>query len=168
MVRVMPEPSAPSANTNLPRFKSAPHISSSVMSGTPVNSLQLSMPCVYCTVGTAVLFHSIALLAPHSIKHMRLTLGRRMISSISNTIDRFSMLSSEPLIIRRCFDGSMSHQPWWCRSKCKPLGVMMPNSDCSGAKLTLAAPTRVKPGLSRRCRFFSNSLGRPYGRAATG
>ena len=161
MVRVMLEPSAPSASTNLAVFKSTPHISSSVMSGTPVNSLQLIMPWVYCTVGTAVLLHSIAVLAPHSIKHMRLTLGKRMMSSMSNTMGRLSMRSSEPLTIKRCFDGSMSHQPWWCRSKCKPLGVMMPNNDCRGLKLTLAAPTLVRPGLSRRCRFFSNSLGRP-------
>ena len=77
-----------------------------------MNSLQLIIPCVYCTVGTAVLFHSIAVLAPHSIKYIRLTLGKRMISSISNTIGRLSRLSSEPLIIKRCLDGSMSHQPW--------------------------------------------------------
>ena len=36
--------------------------------GTPVNSQQLSMPCVYCTVGTATLPHSMPVLAPHSMK----------------------------------------------------------------------------------------------------
>ena len=68
MVRVMDEPSAPSASTNLPFFRSAPASSSKVMSGTPVNSLHDTMPCVYCTVGTATLPQSTAVLAPHSIK----------------------------------------------------------------------------------------------------
>jgi hypothetical protein len=39
-----------------------------VISGTPVNSLHDSMPCVYCTVGTATLPHSMPVLAPHSMK----------------------------------------------------------------------------------------------------
>ena len=68
MVRVMLEPSAPSASTNLPAFKSAPAICSSVNSGTPVNSLHDSMPWLYCTVGTATLPHSMPVLAPHSMK----------------------------------------------------------------------------------------------------
>ena len=68
MVRVIDEPSPPSASTNLPFFKSAPASSSSVISGTPVNSLHDSMPWVYCTVGTATLPHSTAVLAPHSMK----------------------------------------------------------------------------------------------------
>ncbi len=67
MVRVMDEPSPPSASTNLPRFQSAPAISSRVISGTPVNSLHDSMPWVYWQVGTATLPHSAAVLAPHSM-----------------------------------------------------------------------------------------------------
>ena len=68
IVRVIEEPSAPSARTKRPRLRSAPHISSSVRNGTPVNSLQLSMPCVYWTEGTATLRHSIPEFAPHSMK----------------------------------------------------------------------------------------------------
>jgi hypothetical protein len=82
------------------------------LSGTPVNSLQLSMPWVYCTEGTATLPHSMPELAPHSMKWKRDTLGSRMISSIVKTLGVFMILSSEPFSIRRCLDGSTSHQPW--------------------------------------------------------
>ena len=51
IVRVSAAPSAPSASTNFARLRSMPHSSSSSASGTPVHSEQLSMPCVYCTVG---------------------------------------------------------------------------------------------------------------------
>jgi hypothetical protein len=115
------------------------------------------MPWVYCTVGRATLPHSGAELAPHSMKWMRETLGRRIRSSMVNTRSRLT----RPLIIRRCLDGSMSHQPWWWRSKCRPLGVMMPNRPCNGVKLTDACDTRVRPGLSRRCRLASHLLGLP-------
>ena len=70
------------------------------------------MPWVYCTVGTATLPHSMPVLAPHSMKWKRDTLGSRMISSIVKTMAFFSSDGSEPLSIRRCLDGSMSHQPW--------------------------------------------------------
>ena len=69
-----------------------------------------------------------------------------MMSSMVKTLGALTM----PLIMKRCFDGSMSHQPWWWRSKCRPLGVMMPNSDCSGAKDTEAWDVCVNPGLCRR------------------
>ncbi|MNV58029.1 hypothetical protein D3C71_1503860 [compost metagenome] len=82
IVRVMLEPSAPSASTYLPRFRSAPQSSSSTESGTPVNSQQDSMPWVYCTVGTAALPHSGPVFAPHSMKWMRDTDGRRIRSSM--------------------------------------------------------------------------------------
>ena len=78
-------------------------------SGTPVNSEQDSMPCEYCTVGTATLPHSMPVLAPHSMKWMRDTEGSRMMSSMVNT----ALVLTMPLIIRRCFDGSTSCQPWW-------------------------------------------------------
>ncbi len=68
MLRVIDDPSAPSASTNWPFFRSAPAISSKVISGTPVNSLHDSMPWLYCAVGTATLPHSIPVLAPHSMK----------------------------------------------------------------------------------------------------
>ena len=112
MVRVIDEPSAPSASTKRPRFVSAPHISSTSLSGTPVNSLHESMPWVYWQVGTATLPHSMPVLAPHSMKWKRDTEGRRISSSMVKTLGVFSMRSSEPLTIRRCLDGSMSHQPW--------------------------------------------------------
>ena len=119
------------------------------------------MPWLYCTVGTATLPHSMPVLAPHSMKWKRLTIGRRISSSIVKTIGVFSSDGSEPLTISRCFDGSMSHQPWWWRSKCRPLGVMMPNSDCSGAKDTEACVVCVRPGLGRRCTLASYLDGLP-------
>jgi hypothetical protein len=88
-------------------------MSSRTFSGTPVNSLQLSMPCVYWQVGTATLPHSMPVLAPHSMKWKRLTVGSRISSSIVNTLGAFNSLGSEAFTIKRCFDGSMSHQPWW-------------------------------------------------------
>ena len=68
MVRVKEEPSPPSASTNCAVFKSTPHWFNTCIKGTPVNSLQDNMPCVYCTVGTATLPHSMPVLAPHSMK----------------------------------------------------------------------------------------------------
>ncbi len=126
-----------------------------------MNSLQLSMPWVYWQVGTATLPHSMPLLAPHSMKWKRLTEGSRISSSIVKTIGVRTILSSEPLTIRRCFDGSTSHQPWWWRSKCRPLGVTMPNRLCSGANDTEAWLVCVRPGLWRRCTFASCFEGRP-------
>ncbi len=80
---------------------------SSVDSGTPVNSLHASMPCVYCTVGTATLPHSMPVLAPHSMKCMRDTDGKRMSSSIVSTSGR----ATSPWIISRCCAGSTSGMP---------------------------------------------------------
>ena len=82
MVRVRPEASPPSATRNFTRLASKPTSSSSTDNGTPVHSAQDSMPCVYCTVGTAGLAHSIAEFAPHSTKWIRDTDGKRMMSSI--------------------------------------------------------------------------------------
>ena len=59
-----------------------PTSSSNVASGTPVHSLHESMPCEYCTVGTATLPHSMPVLAPHSMKWTRDTDGNRIKSSI--------------------------------------------------------------------------------------
>jgi hypothetical protein len=137
-------------------------MSSSIFSGTPVNSLQLSMPWLYWQVGTATLPHSMPVLAPHSMKWKRLTEGRRIISSIVKTLGVFSSLSSEPLTIRRCLDGSTSHQPWWWRSKCSPLGVTMPNRLCSGANDTDDCVVCVRPGLGPALHVGSRtSLGLP-------
>ena len=80
-----------------------------------------------------------------------------MISSTVNTIGFFT----KPLTMKRCLEGSMSHQPWWWRSKCKPLGVTMPNKDCKGANDTEAWVVCVKPGLWRRCTLVSNREGLP-------
>ena len=75
IVRVSDAPSAPSASTKRAALRSMPTSSSSVASGTPVHSLQPSMPCVYCTVGTATLPHSMPVFAPHSMKWIRDTDG---------------------------------------------------------------------------------------------
>jgi hypothetical protein len=67
---------------------------------------------LYCTVGTATLPHSMPVLAPHSMKWMRDT-GRQAHQLVhGEDLGLLEQRSSEPLIIRRCFDGSMSHQPW--------------------------------------------------------
>ena len=68
IVRVMLEPSAPSAKMYRACFLSMPHISKTVDSKTPVNSAQLNIPWVYCTDGRATLPHSGPVLAPHSMK----------------------------------------------------------------------------------------------------
>ncbi len=75
-------PSAPSASRNFAFFRSMPTSSSSVESSTPVHSLHDSMPCVYWTVGTATLPHSMPVFAPHSMKWTRDTDGKRTMSSI--------------------------------------------------------------------------------------
>jgi hypothetical protein len=67
---------------NFLRTASTPQSSRRVESNTPVNSQQESIPCVYCTVGMAALPHSMPVLAPHSMKCTRETLGRRIKSSI--------------------------------------------------------------------------------------
>ena len=106
-VRVMPEPSPPSAKRYLPFLRSAPHSSKSTDKGTPVNSQQESMPWVYCTVGTATLPHSKPVFAPHSMKWMRDTDGRRIKSFIVKT----RLCLTKPFTIKRCISGSMLYQP---------------------------------------------------------
>ena len=107
MVRVMLEPSAPSASSTVARLRSKPARSSSKETGTPVNSEADNIPWLYCTVGTATLPHSSPVLAPHSRKWMRDTLGMRSSSSIVKT----NGVSTSPLIISLCRRGSMSTQP---------------------------------------------------------
>ena len=58
--------------------------------------------------------------------------------------------------------GSMSGTPPWCRSKCSPLGVIMPSSDSSGVR---EAPLPVVPGCERmsvRVTLLSYLAGLPY------
>ena len=108
IVRVMPDPSPPSASRNFPFFRSAPHSSSNTLSGTPVNSQQESMPWVYCTVGTATLPHSRPVLAPHSIKWVRETDGSLIKSFMVNTRAFLTM----PFTIKRWVSGFRLYQPW--------------------------------------------------------
>jgi len=56
----------------------------------------------------------------------------------------------------------MSGTPLWCRSKCRPLGVIMPSSDSSGVR---EAPLPVVPGCERmsvRVTLASYFAGVPY------
>ena len=56
----------------------------------------------------------------------------------------------------------MSGTPLWCRSKCSPLGVIMPSSDSSGVR---EAPLPVVPGCERmsvRVTLLSYLAGLPY------
>jgi hypothetical protein len=55
-----------------------------------------------------------------------------MISSIVNTMGVLTKLSSAPLIIRRCLDGAMSHQPW-------SVALKMQAAGCHDAKTGIAA-----------------------------
>src|SRR5262245_53306132 len=71
---------------------------------------------------------------------------------------RFTM----PWMSSRCLSGSMSGTPLWCRSKCSPLGVIMPSSDSSGVR---EAPLPVVPGCERmsvRVTLLSCLAGLPY------
>ena len=71
---------------------------------------------------------------------------------------RFTM----PWMSSRCVSGSMSGTPPWCRSKCSPVGVIMPSSDSSGVR---EAPLPVVPGCERmsvRVTLLSYLAGRPY------
>ena len=83
MVRVMDEPSTPSARMYLAFFQSTPQSSRISRSGTPVvNSGAGRMPWLYWTVGTAVA-HSMPVLAPHSIEmHAGHGGSRRMSSTV--------------------------------------------------------------------------------------
>ncbi len=45
----------------------------------------------------------------------------------------------------------MSHQPWWWRSKCRPFGVMIPNSPWSGVKETEEAPFELRRRAVAAC-----------------
>src|SRR2546421_10714561 len=63
---------------------------------------------------------------------------------------------------RRCLSGSMSGTPPWLRSKCSPLGVIMPSSASRGVR---AAPLPVVPGCERikvRVTLPSYLAGAPY------
>ena len=57
-----------------------------------------------------------------------------------NTSGRFT----RPWITSRCCAGSMSGMPEWLRSKCRPLGVIMPSSRWCGVR---EAPTPCVAGL---------------------
>ena len=51
-----------------------------------------------------------------------------------------------PWMSSRCFVGSISGTPLWLRSKCSPLGVIVPSSASSGVRM---APLPVVPGCER-------------------
>jgi len=67
-----------------------------------------------------------------------------------------------PWTRRRCCSGSMSGTPLWCRSKCSPLGVIVPSSISNGVR---EAPLPVVPGWERisvRMTLLSYFAGPPY------
>ncbi len=72
-----------------------------------------------------------------------------------------SGVSTRPLIISLCIDGSISAMPPWWRSKHRPFGVMMPSSSCSGVKLTELSRAAVSHSTSRRTTWDSNRDGVP-------
>src|SRR6267143_1406389 len=67
-----------------------------------------------------------------------------------------------PWTSSRCWLGSMSGTPLWLRSKCRPLGVLVPSRASSGVR---AAPLPVVPGCDRisvRVTLLSCLDGTPY------
>src|SRR6267378_2489305 len=69
---------------------------------------------------------------------------------------------TKPWMSSRCLSGSMSGTPLWLRSKCRPLGVIVPSSASSGVR---AAPLPVVPGCERmsvRVTLLSYFAGPPY------
>ena len=108
------------------------------------------MPCVYCTVGTATLppLHA-GIGAALDEVHAR---DRRHAHQVVHGVDLGP------------FDQTVDHEAMLRRVNVPPALMMAlevqparrddAKDPCSGAKLTLAAPTQVRPGLSRRCRFF--------------
>jgi hypothetical protein len=92
------------------------------------------------------------------MKWIREIIGYRRSASTAKISGRFTM----PWMSSRCLSGSMSGTPLWCRSKCSPLGVIMPSSDSSGVR---EAPLPVVPGCERmsvRVTLLSYLAGLPY------
>jgi hypothetical protein len=71
---------------------------------------------------------------------------------------------TSPWTTSRCWSGSMSGIPEWLRSKCRPLGVIIPSSRCSGVR---AVPTPGSGGFggerTARTTLSSKCEGWPYG-----
>jgi hypothetical protein len=72
-----------------------------------------------------------------------------------------SGVSTSPLIIKRCWPGSISATPEWCRSNARPLGVMIPSISWSGVKLTELTLSAVNHGTLRRTTWASYWDGMP-------
>ena len=69
------------ASISWPQNGSLTNVEAPLVSYTP-QQLHESIPCVYWTVGTATLPHSMPVFAPHSMKWTRDTDGKRTMSSI--------------------------------------------------------------------------------------
>ena len=149
--------SVPSARIHRP-FGATPASSRSIDKGTPVHSLQDTMPWISPQLpcgGVALRFGR--LLPEHSINWIRDTIGYRCSASMLKT----NGLSTRPWISSRCASGSISGIPLWWRSKCKALGVIVPCRLSNGVR---EAPVPVVPGTAATPRVTSDSNGErsPY------
>ena len=100
MLRVITAASAPSASTQAaPSLR--PTSRASVANCTPVHSDVLSRPCVPCTVFSVGLFHSVSPLPEHSMKCLRVTDGKRLMSAIENFFGRVDHAVNEKPMLGR-------------------------------------------------------------------
>ena len=72
---------------------------------------------------------------------------------------KISGRSTRPWIRSLCLSGSMSGTPECSRTKCRPFGVMMPLSRCSGVRIEPRPGRRVRPAAAcrRARRAFRNA-----------
>src|SRR5690606_3335125 len=130
ILRVMAEASPPSASNHFaPGFK--PTSFRMVDKGMPTHSEVEVKPWVPCTVFILGSTHSVRPFPEHSMNIMRETKGKRR----NDSIEKFCGLFTMPCTYNMCLVGSMLAIPPWCRSKCKPDGVIIPMLFCKGVKL---------------------------------
>src|SRR6266478_2805741 len=157
-LRLIAAASAPSARSH-DAAGSAPASSSRRRSATPVHSLQEINPWSSPARNAGGVAPYMSWLFPeHSMKWIRDRIGYRMSASMVKIRGRLTM----PWTRRRCCSGSMSGTPLWCRSKCSPLGVIVPSSISNGVR---EAPLPVVPGWERisvRMTLLSYFAGPPY------
>src|SRR6266404_9380763 len=157
-LRLIAAASAPSARSH-DAAGSAPASSSRRRSGTPVHSLQETNPWSSPARNAGGVAPYMSWLFPeHSMKWIRDRIGYRRSASTVKISGRFTM----PWTRRWCCFGSLSGTPLWCRSKCSPLGVIVPSSISNGVR---EAPLPVVPGWERmsvRMTLLSYFAGPPY------
>ena len=134
-----------------------PTARNSSASDTPVHSLQLARPWLFCALSPGLPACSRPLLPAHSTKYIRDTDGKRRNSSIEKTMGS----ATSPCTSNWCAPASIVGTPEWCRSKCKDEGVMIPTVSCSGVRL--APVPGVAAAVNKRIERSDAALS-PYAR----